>query len=258
MIMQATELADKEKIHQSITNNVHQKHAVILTLHPEILTDEITNTSFMRAHLPNYRAQSLLYTDKSNIQLGQHVNVEKVAHLRALNYREQKRNMYGSQEVIDNDIEQSVDEVNMVFRIPDLPIENETIPELTIRKCSNKKSYNDFCDVVSSLVLDDVEQTRMNALYRKITDVASKKHMRLFVGYVANYPVTSVGLFLTDIAGIFDLSTKVKYRNKGFATLMLKRALKEAQLDGYEIAALQATSIYNIKLYQRLGFEIIG
>lgn len=60
-----------------------------------------------------------------------------------------------------------------------------------------------------------------------------------------------------DLAGIFDLCTKISERRKGYATRLIKSALSWAKGNGARTAWLQieAENMAALELYQQLGFS---
>ena len=82
----------------------------------------------------------------------------------------------------------------------------------------------------------------------------SIKDMVLFVGYENGYPVASSCLFLTEVAGIYDVATRPNKRKLGFGSALFYQALQEAKQRKYETAVLQA-SPDGLGIYKRFGFK---
>lgn len=80
----------------------------------------------------------------------------------------------------------------------------------------------------------------------------------LYVGYLEGEPVaTSEVTFGGGIAGLFNISTLVPFRRRGFGTALTLRPLVDAQKAGYQTAVLQAAAD-GIGLYARVGFASFG
>jgi predicted acetyltransferase len=90
-----------------------------------------------------------------------------------------------------------------------------------------------------------------------ITQVELRDALKLFVGYVNGKSVCTAGLFLTDCAGVFDMSTKLAQRKKGYGTAIFYRALEEATSLGFEVSVLQS-SPDSLNIYKKFGFSEVA
>ena len=61
-------------------------------------------------------------------------------------------------------------------------------------------------------------------------------------------------LFLTDVAGIYDVATRPEYRRRGFGSALFKHLVNEAKQAKYESAVLVA-SAEGAGIYERAGFQ---
>lgn len=140
----------------------------------------------------------------------------------------------------------------------DLALIPDAIPSaaLTIRICKNTSDFMDFSKVLSS-VFDPIDD-QIPIFYQKMATLSnsSRKDMILFVGYEKEKPVATSCLFLTEVAGIYDVVTRPEKRNKGYGSSLFYYALLEAKKSGYLQAILQASS-EGLNLYKRLGFKEI-
>lgn len=125
---------------------------------------------------------------------------------------------------------------------------------LTIRTCHTPKDFADFGDVLASIFTPADSQVK--TFYTKLADIDAKKRkeMILFVGYNEIVPVATACLFLTDVAGIYDVSTRPDKRQMGYGSALFHRALVEAKQLGFKRGVLQA-SPDGLGIYKRFGFK---
>ena len=57
--------------------------------------------------------------------------------------------------------------------------------------------------------------------------------------------------------GVHEVGTLQEYRNKGYATALMRHIIKESRKYGLDVISLQA-SVYGEPVYRRLGFEVVG
>lgn len=75
-----------------------------------------------------------------------------------------------------------------------------------------------------------------------------------FLGFADGRPVATTTLVASHgIAGIFNVSTLVPYRRRGFGEAMTRHALEEGRREGCFAAGLQATALGH-PVYRRMGF----
>lgn len=89
-------------------------------------------------------------------------------------------------------------------------------------------------------------------------------YLPLATKYIAELDGEILGIFLLikldeSSIEIKNICVKETYQNRGIGTLMLKKALLIAKEEGYKkmIISTANSSIKQLRLYQRLGFEII-
>lgn len=133
------------------------------------------------------------------------------------------------------------------YKIPDM---------LTIKECSRGKNFADFGNVLASIFEPTCEHVK--SFYKKISAIPdkSRQHLRLFVGYVNDRPVSTAGVFITDVAGIYDISTHPEMQKKGYGSAMFYTALKFALDSGFKEIVLQASED-GLGIYKRFGFKEI-
>lgn len=74
-------------------------------------------------------------------------------------------------------------------------------------------------------------------------------------GSVASRPVvTSVGMRVGEIVGVYNVATLPKYRGKGFGAALTMLAAVEGVKRGCTVASLQSSEM-GYSVYERLGFE---
>jgi len=85
-------------------------------------------------------------------------------------------------------------------------------------------------------------------------DVPIAMHVACLHGVaVATVEVTTAA----GVAGIYNVSTLAHWRNRGFASALLRHVLVDARERGIHCSALQAAP-GAVSIYRRLGFEAIG
>jgi ribosomal protein S18 acetylase RimI-like enzyme len=81
---------------------------------------------------------------------------------------------------------------------------------------------------------------------------------RYFVGRVSGEPVATLELTLGGgVGGIYNVATLERFRRRGYASTLVRRALEEARAAGLHAAVLQASSD-GVGVYRRQGFREFG
>tara|TARA_R110002072_G_scaffold271344_1_gene431322 strand:- start:4201 stop:5010 length:810 start_codon:yes stop_codon:yes gene_type:complete len=147
-------------------------------------------------------------------------------------------------------------DVGMVCDITLVENQYKKADNLEIKKCVMAQDFKDFGEVLAS-IFDPVDE-QVKIFYQKISLIPAhkRKGLVLFVGYEDNKPVATSGLFLTDVAGIYDISTKPKMQGKGYGSAMFYTALIEAKNQGFNVGVLQA-SPDGLNIYKRFGYKEI-
>lgn len=150
-------------------------------------------------------------------------------------------------------------DVGMVANLTQLKELTRSPDGLYIKKCETEVDFNDFGDVLASIFSPYPEEHQVRKYYQNITKApaAQRPNLQLFVGYLNGEAVSTSGLFLTNCAGIFDISTRPEHRCKGLGTALFHHALKQAVSQGYEVAVLQA-SPDGLGIYETYGFQKLG
>lgn len=148
------------------------------------------------------------------------------------------------------------EEVGMVCDLTNISQTYEPSKQLTIQQCKTRADYADFATVLSSIF--DPPDEQIKVFYKKMASLREEQveKMPLFVGYEDQSPVVTACLFLTEVAGIYDVATKAEKRRKGYGSFMFRYMLQEARKRGYTTAVLQA-SVEGINIYKRFGFKEI-
>lgn len=148
-------------------------------------------------------------------------------------------------------------DVGMFCDLNEYTLRPYPIPEmLTIIECSSDRHFRDFGYVLASIFEPPCEQVKK--FYTKISAIPeqSRENLKLFIGYVRDRPVSTAAVFVTDVVGIYDVSTHPAMRKKGFGSAMFYRALKFAQDNGHQKIVLQASED-GLGIYKRFGFKAL-
>ncbi len=80
-----------------------------------------------------------------------------------------------------------------------------------------------------------------------------------YYGYMLNGEIVSTAILniCGKNGGIHEVATPKEFRNKGYATALIKYIINEAKAEGCEILSLQA-SVYGEPVYKSLGFEEVS
>jgi len=132
--------------------------------------------------------------------------------------------------------------------VPDLRIERVTTPGLlALFARINAENW-------------DPPDTVVEAYYRSTAAafLGGGSPHRFFVAFLEDHAVAAVEVTLAaDVAGVYNLSTRLPYRRRGIGAALLAHALEDARSEGYGTAVLQATE-EGAGLYRRLGFTEFG
>lgn len=127
-------------------------------------------------------------------------------------------------------------------------------PGFSIKRCVSVDDYYAFGDVLSS-IFDPIDES-VKAFYQKIGESSRSAcpEMIYYIGYHEDIPVTIGALYLTDVAGIYDVATRPEYRRRGFGSALFRHLVNEAKQAKYESAVLVA-SAEGAGIYERAGFK---
>ena len=152
-------------------------------------------------------------------------------------------------------------EAGMYLELHDMPTKPE--PVLShVDYCDNKKTCLDFGHVLSAIFEpgNTKEAENIRTIYNSVGfhNMGSSNHMIHLAGYFENRPVATATVYCkNNTAGIFDIATPEKWRNRGFGSEMLYQALQVAQQHGATICLLQASSA-GLNIYKKAGFNTSG
>lgn len=126
--------------------------------------------------------------------------------------------------------------------------------DLKIKFCTEPKHFDAFGKVLAS-IFDPVDE-HVKQFYQKVSSVPAndRQDIKLFVGYVDGKAVSTSALFLTDVAGVYDISTRPEMQRRGYGAAMTYTALKYAKDQDVKYAVLQA-SPDGLNIYKRFGFK---
>jgi ribosomal protein S18 acetylase RimI-like enzyme len=137
----------------------------------------------------------------------------------------------------------------------------ETLPlpaDLTIERVATPAQLADFAAVnAANWSPPDTNVLRFYAS-AAATLLSRESPLRYFVGRVAGEPVATLELALGGgVGGVYNVATLERFRRRGYATAMMRRAIEQARAEGLRAAVLQA-SPDGVGVYRRQGFREFG
>jgi ribosomal protein S18 acetylase RimI-like enzyme/predicted nucleotidyltransferase len=161
---------------------------------------------------------------------------------------------YLQKKLLESGLKKETDEYAMFRKLSDFR-EFELDKNISIRQVNNHKELLDFIKIIS-LYDEYVGEFLDNELI--ITHLTQKKNP-MFVSYIDDEPVGIGALhFNNGIAGIYDIITPEIYRAKGIGTNIMKFLMNYAYREGAKDLCLSASSDSGLRIYEKLGFKIIG
>ena len=148
-------------------------------------------------------------------------------------------------------------DIGMYYDLANNDIHSYKIPDkLIIKECFYEKDFLDFGKVFASAF--DPRCDQIELFYKQVSTIPiqDREKLRLFIGYVDDEPVATAGVFLSDVAGIYHVSTCPDMLRKGYGSAMCYTVLKSALASGYKDIVLPASQD-GLGIYKRLGFEEI-
>lgn len=258
-MLSANSLNNNELIINRMENNIREKLAYIPSKNPTMHVTEINKTLVVDSALPSHTF---------NTAFGG--CIDKPTAKKVFNYYQGKnypmawwvgpgsQTQYTDENLKAAGFTHDEFDIGMVANLLSLPTYKYPT-QLEIKQCHTKEDFNDFGEVMSSIFSPEPEATQIKRYYQQLHLVPAQErsNLILFVGYVGEKAVSTAGLFLTDCAGIFDISTHPEERENGYGTAMVYRALQEAKSLGQEIAILQS-SPDGFNIYKQFGFQQIA
>lgn len=147
-------------------------------------------------------------------------------------------------------------DVGMACDLTDVEVKYDHPEGLEIKVCLDAQTFSDFGAVLASIF--SPPDIHVETYYQKMAHLGAEQltDLDLFVGYVNGKAVATAAMFKTDVAGIFDISTRPEERKKGYGSAMFCHVLKDAQRQGFDVSVLQA-SPDGLGIYKRFGFKKI-
>ena len=128
-------------------------------------------------------------------------------------------------------------------------------PDLEIRPVDNIATLREFCQIGSSCFSVPLNW------FEEIFDNAERFDGALsgWIGYYEGKAVSTAATVQSgDVVGVYNLATRMPYRERGFGEAVMRHALQEAfAKGGAKPLVLQSTKL-GLRLYQRLGFRGVG
>ena len=127
---------------------------------------------------------------------------------------------------------------------------------LKILQVVDSRTLRDFITAYKELIPMDSEAIDLFYSTSKPFILDKDSKLKLFVGYVADRPVSTAALFLSsDVAGVWDVTVLPEFRRMGIATDMASHVLSEARdKHGCDMGVLTASELGE-KVYSKMGFQ---
>ena len=249
----------KDAITGLIESNLHQKLQYIPSKLPDMSIKNISQTLVV---------DSGMLTDAINAAYGG-IITERVAKDVMQYYLQRKLPMawwLGPSSEKNKDLENNMRvsgfahnklDIGMYCDLTNYDTHSYKIPDkLIIKECFDKKDFSDFGRAFASVFKPRCRQVEF--FYEKVSTIPiqDRDKLRLFIGYVNNEPIATAGVFLSDVAGIYHMSTCPDMQRKGYGSAMVYSALKYARDRGYKDVVLQSSQD-GLGIYKRFGFEEI-
>lgn len=156
--------------------------------------------------------------------------------------------------LLESGLKKETDEYAMFCDLSDFQ-EFKLDKKIVIKQVRNQQGLLDFIKIISfydhhvSEFLDN-EKIISN-------EVMTKNPM--FVSYIDEEPVGIGAMHFNEgIAGIYDIITPENFRDKGIGTNIMKFLMNYAYERGFKNLCLSASSDTGFRIYERLGFKIVG
>ncbi|HXG65428.1 MAG TPA: GNAT family N-acetyltransferase [Blastocatellia bacterium] len=134
--------------------------------------------------------------------------------------------------------------------------ESHVAPDgLVIRRATRAEEVEDFARINAANW--DPPDVAVMKFYRQVAEIALRPDSptRFYVGYLNGEAVAASELFLgAGVAGLYNISTLTRARNRGIGTAMTAAPLQDARKQGVRTAILQASDDGK-NIYAHLGFE---
>lgn len=151
-------------------------------------------------------------------------------------------------------LEKETDEYAMFCNLSDFQ-EFELDKNISVKRIENRKELLDFIEIIS-FYDQHVSEFLDNELI--VSDQVRAKNP-MFVSYIDDKPVGIGALhFNNGIAGIYDIITPESLRGKGIGTNIMKFLMNYAYQQNIRDLCLSASSDSGFRIYERLGFKVVG
>ena len=248
----------KDTIQNHMESNIHDK---LQYLPKKIDTMECTtigNTSVTNCNMP---------TDTFNTVFSYEINEEEVKEV--INYFQSKqlpmawwlgpsaqKNSNATARMKNAGMVHDEVDIGMYCAVKDTKLDSMSVnPALEVKLCEYSEHFIDFGEVLSTIFdpVDEYVQRYYKIVSTLSTDMEKQK---LFVGYVDGVAVTTGCVYLNEVAGIYDISTRPDQQKKGYGSTMFHAIMRFIKEENYQYATLQASED-GLNIYKRFGFTEI-
>lgn len=151
-------------------------------------------------------------------------------------------------------------ELGMYIPLNEIKLNKSCTEDFVIRVVSSKKEINIFGEILGSIFGNSEEAVYVKEFYRLLgkEDVYKGENLKFYIGFFNDEPVSTGALYFTEKSiGIYDISTKETYRNRGFGSAVFDYLLNEIKDDDREYCILQASED-GAGIYKNRGFREAG
>ena len=146
-------------------------------------------------------------------------------------------------------------EPGMMLELRELAARPSAPAGLEIRRVTTTKELTDSCEVFAAN-WEPPDPAVIEFFMRcSATLLKADTPMRIFTGYLDDQPVATSEVFLgSEVAGLYAVGTKKKFRGRGIGSALSWAAADHARHQGIAAMVLQASEAGR-RVYSRLGFR---
>lgn len=260
MLVLEPEQCSEIEIIQAIESNLWGHFSYLERQHPEMQVidepDLLIVNSGLATDTFNYITRAQFTTDRVHSRINQAIDYFQSQNLPFswwLNPTAQPNNL--AHFLTEFGLRSVESELGMAANLKEIPQNLSPLEGLKIIKVTTLEELADFAEVIAANWQPPAESVIQ--FYQKVASVAlaSDSLIQFYVGYWNEKPVAASELFLeAGVAGLYCISTRLEFRNRGIGSAITLAPLLEAAQKGYRMAILQASETGE-NLYRRLGFK---